>query len=331
MFPPVEDGGGGGGGGGVFISGYWMVLCLMDNVGVDGGACRYRYENGRRYHAYTEDKYILPNDEAEQDRLDILHHTYLVMMDDQLTLAPIDPNPQRILDVGTGTGIWAIDMGERYPSAEIIGTDLSPIQPSWVPPNVHFQIDDAESEWTFPKNYFDLVHIRHLSGAIKDWEALYTEAYRHCKPGGWIDIAEFEMDIFCDDGTLSPDCELKQFYTLVSQATAITGREFNNAANFLPIIEKVGFVNAHHTMVKMPLGPWAVDKKQKEIGAYILLSTETGFEAFGIKLFTQVLGMGVDEAGALITAAQKQATNKRVHVYGKHHLYYAQKPLDAQS
>lgn len=141
--------------------------------------------------------------------------------------------------------------------------------------------------------------------------------YRHCKPGGWIDIAEFEMDIFCDDGTLSPDCELKQFYTLVSQATAITGREFNNAANFLPIIEKVGFVNAHHTMVKMPLGPWAVDKKQKEIGAYILLSTETGFEAFGIKLFTQVLGMGVDEAGALITAAQKQATNKRVHVYGK--------------
>lgn len=45
-------------------------------------------------------------------RLDILHHTYLVMMDDQLTFAPIDPNPRRILDVGTGTGIWAIDMGE---------------------------------------------------------------------------------------------------------------------------------------------------------------------------------------------------------------------------
>jgi ubiquinone/menaquinone biosynthesis C-methylase UbiE len=45
-------------------------------------------------------------------RLDILHHTYLVMMDDELTLAPIDPNPRKILDVGTGTGIWAIDMGE---------------------------------------------------------------------------------------------------------------------------------------------------------------------------------------------------------------------------
>jgi ribosomal protein L11 methylase PrmA len=34
------------------------------------------------------------------------------MLDDKLHLAPIGENPQRILDVGTGTGIWAIDMGE---------------------------------------------------------------------------------------------------------------------------------------------------------------------------------------------------------------------------
>lgn len=34
------------------------------------------------------------------------------MMNDNLILAPIDPNPQKILDIGTGTGIWAIDAGE---------------------------------------------------------------------------------------------------------------------------------------------------------------------------------------------------------------------------
>jgi methylase of polypeptide subunit release factors len=38
--------------------------------------------------------------------------------------APIGKNPQRILDVGTGTGIWAIDMANRYPSAEVLGIDL---------------------------------------------------------------------------------------------------------------------------------------------------------------------------------------------------------------
>ena len=32
----------------------------------------------------------------------------------ELHLAPIGENPQRILDLGTGTGIWAIDMGNPY-------------------------------------------------------------------------------------------------------------------------------------------------------------------------------------------------------------------------
>lgn len=52
-------------------------------------------------------------------------------MGNRLFLAPIGEEPGKILDVGTGTGIWAIEMGDDYPSAEILGTDLSPTQPSW--------------------------------------------------------------------------------------------------------------------------------------------------------------------------------------------------------
>lgn len=29
----------------------------------------YKYEHGRRYHAYQEGKYVLPNDDAEIERL----------------------------------------------------------------------------------------------------------------------------------------------------------------------------------------------------------------------------------------------------------------------
>lgn len=36
--------------------------------------------------------------------------------------------PFRVLDLGTGTGIWAIDFGDMYPSAEVLGIDISPIQ-----------------------------------------------------------------------------------------------------------------------------------------------------------------------------------------------------------
>lgn len=28
------------------------------------------------------------------------------------------------------------DFGDNYPGCEVIGTDISPIQPGWVPPNV---------------------------------------------------------------------------------------------------------------------------------------------------------------------------------------------------
>jgi methylase of polypeptide subunit release factors len=49
-------------------------------------------------------------------------------MDGKLYFAPIE-SPKRVLDIGTGTGIWAMDFGDEFPEAEVTGTDISPIQP----------------------------------------------------------------------------------------------------------------------------------------------------------------------------------------------------------
>jgi len=104
-------------------------------------------ENGRTYHAYREGKYELPNDEREQDRLDLQHHLFLLTLSGDLYNAPIKNLPGGVhnaLDIGTGTGIWAIDFATEFPAANVVGTDLSPIQPEFVPPNCHFEVDDAE-------------------------------------------------------------------------------------------------------------------------------------------------------------------------------------------
>jgi 16S rRNA G527 N7-methylase RsmG len=45
------------------------------------------------------------------DWIDMQHHLWFIALHDQLHLAPINPNPQNVLDMGTGTGIWAIDFG----------------------------------------------------------------------------------------------------------------------------------------------------------------------------------------------------------------------------
>lgn len=84
-----------------------------------------------------------------------------------------------------------------------------------------------------------------------------------------------------------------------------------------PVLKKIGFINVHHEIAKGPLGPWAANPKEKEIGAYLLLSAETGFEATGIGLFTNVLRMDPEEAQRIIKETLKQAKSKKIHGYGK--------------
>lgn len=62
-------------------------------------------------------------------------------------LAPIRERPGRVLDVGTGTRIWAIDFAAEFPETEVTAVDISPIQPSWVPPNLKFEVGNMNLEW----------------------------------------------------------------------------------------------------------------------------------------------------------------------------------------
>lgn len=106
---------------------------------------RPRPPSSRRTKTCTPTAYVFPNDPPELDRLDDQYELVKEMMDGQLHLAPFTQEnpPTKILDIGTGTGLWAVEMGDEYPSAHIIGTDLSPVQPALVPPNVRFFVEDS--------------------------------------------------------------------------------------------------------------------------------------------------------------------------------------------
>lgn len=69
----------------------------------------YLYENGRRYHSFREGIYNFPNDDVEQEREDMKHAMLKLLCSQKLHFAPITNNPQEVLDIGTGTGIWAIE------------------------------------------------------------------------------------------------------------------------------------------------------------------------------------------------------------------------------
>jgi len=59
---------------------------------------------------------VFPNDESEQAREDMKHAMILNLCGGKLHYAPIGENPQNILDVGTGTGIWAMDSMCLWPA-----------------------------------------------------------------------------------------------------------------------------------------------------------------------------------------------------------------------
>jgi SAM-dependent methyltransferase len=90
-------------------------------------------------------------------------------------------------------------MADAFPSAEVIGTDISPIQPSWVPPNAQFQIEDAQLDWTFEPESFDFIHVRYMHGAIGDWGKLYRQMFQFLKPGGWFQHIEPDIALRCNN------------------------------------------------------------------------------------------------------------------------------------
>jgi trans-aconitate methyltransferase len=112
-------------------------------------------------------------DEKELDRNDLQHHKYNLLPSHRLYVAPIseeqlsDAN-SRILDLGTGTGIWAMVIADKFPNAEVLGVDIVATQPPLVPPNCIFEIDDVEEDWSYRTAHFNFIHGRDLMTAVRD-------------------------------------------------------------------------------------------------------------------------------------------------------------------
>ncbi|CAJ0541509.1 Ff.00g080860.m01.CDS01 [Fusarium sp. VM40] len=297
------------------------------STSVSSSILEHTYENGRRYHRYRHGRYPLPNDEAEQNREDMLHAMMLEATDGRYFYAPVGENPQRIADLGTGTGIWAIEVGEKYPSAEVLGLDLSPIQPTWVPPNVKFLIDDIEDEWLNGDD-FDFVHLRNMIPILKSPVLLLKQIYANMKPGAWVELQDVDGQVHTDDDSIPEDWPLKRFTEIILQAFALYETNAHAAVFGGQYLAEAGFVNIKHNFIKLPYGTWPKDKVMRLVGMYYRTACEEFFPAIGNLHFPQ-LGWEKAEMEVFFAECRQSMRDPKVHAYGKMHFWSGQRPLDA--
>ncbi|KAF6807133.1 methyltransferase domain-containing protein [Colletotrichum sojae] len=290
---------------------------LSSTASLSSSILQHRLENGRTYHKYKDGKYLFPNDERENDRLDLQHNLFLLTLNYKLGLAP--PNEKgsgvkRVLDAGTGTGIWAIEFGDEHPEAEVLGVDLTPVQTQFVPPNVRFEVDDLEQPWVYSQP-FDYIHIRGMTSSISDWNGCLKQVYNGLEPGGYVELFEGHARTISDDGSLTPDHETWKWADKLDECCKILGRPFVHVSGLVPILEEVDFVDVTIVPYKWPIGPWAKDPHYRELGEWALANSLEGLEAWTMAAFTRALDWSVEEIQVLLAQVRKDMSDKRIHHY----------------
>ncbi|KAJ0379795.1 hypothetical protein COL26b_001946 [Colletotrichum chrysophilum] len=256
----------------------------------------YHFENGRTYHRYKEGN--------------LQHHLALLTLGGKLGLAPAcDPayKVQRALDIGTGTGIWAIQFADDHPETEVLGVDLSPTQPDFVAPNVKFEVDDIEDEWTYTKP-FEYIHSRHMTSSLADWKANIT-------PGGYLELQEAEMAFLSDYDTLPADSALVRFGELLRGAGTKFGRNFVVASELKELMADVGFEDVTLSKYKWPLGTWPKDPHFKDIGMFSHENAMMAADGLAMAPLTRAYEWTRDEVEVFLVDVRKDLKNRAYHAY----------------
>jgi SAM-dependent methyltransferase len=281
--------------------------------------------------------------------LDLQHHLFTLTFDGKLHIAPIEElkgGVHNVLDIGTGTGIWAIDFGiellftyspstsadfyscnlpvckchrhrlESHPT-KLVSALLSDIfHPNTclsVPPNCSFEVDDAEDEWVFPQK-FDYIHGRALMSCFRNDQTVWEHAFKALRPGGILELQDLQMPLRYIDST-GEGTALKLWNERFMAAGLMLGRDFTKVAKYKATLEKVGFVDVVEKRYYWPMGTWAKGKKMKTLGAWYREDCLAGLQGASVLFFTRALKMTPEEVEVFLVDVRKGMKMNSIHAY----------------
>lgn len=209
-------------------------------------------------------------------------------------------------------------MADQFPSSRILGNDLSPVQPTWIPGNCTFEVDDFNKPWVHQPSSFDFIFARDIYGSVSNWSRFLSEAFTALTPGGYYESVE--MKVGCKSALFPEQHDeipgtwaVKRWYLRGYEAARKTGRELDIAGNMEKWMRDAGFVDVEEKVLKIPVGAW--DQSRRRIGKMMQRSLVDSAEGFCLALFTRYLGLAKEETLAIVGAAKEQLMDDSLKIY----------------
>ncbi|KAH8666892.1 S-adenosyl-L-methionine-dependent methyltransferase [Xylariales sp. PMI_506] len=260
-------------------------------------------------------------------------------------MVPFQKAPKYVLDIGTGTGIWASEFAEQNPDSYVIGADLSAIQPIPSQPNCTFIKADIEDDWVFPESdadhshcgldqlcehniTFDYIHLRYMYTCFNDIRTVIQHAYDNLNPGGWIEFQEARIKCYQANPSFTGNA-LQRWSDGCIRGAKASGRDIDKVPHYKGWLEEIGFVGVVERQLLSPFGPWHADPHLKRVGEYNFQNAIEGARPVGWVMLKNS-GMTTEEVESLINETILELRNPDCHSYCINYLIYAQKPIVPQ-
>lgn len=182
----------------------------------------------------------------------------------------------------------------------------------WAPPNVQFEVDDVEDDWTY-RQPWDYIHSRYMAGSIKDWPKLMRQCHQNLSPGGWVEFQDFDIEYYSQDGTLTEEHALLRWLRLTQEAAGKLGRTLRVGKELESWVHKAGFENVQVFRTRVPVGRWPKDKRLKQMGIINWTQIWEGLQSVSLRLFINVLGWTQPAMETLLTEVRADLKNPNVH------------------
>ncbi|KAJ7633138.1 S-adenosyl-L-methionine-dependent methyltransferase [Roridomyces roridus] len=237
--------------------------------------------------------YLLPSvtdNEEEVARLDLLHNAFREYFDGGLCAFQLkNERPKRVLELGCGSGAWAIQAAIDFPEAHVVAVDISPLPaPRVLPDNMSFQFVDLKEELPFERESFDIVHARMVMINIPNAKDVIHKAARLVKPGGLLLLDDMDDKSFLDTG--GP--EVRRCFEKIMELWRMSGSDLEMGRKFQGILDETGwFSDVRVEKIGIPLGGCAHDERLNKLG----LRSQLFAQRFVMTAGARLAGEGLTE------------------------------------